>query len=69
MNRATLDDFRKAFSLCVIEIPFDVNIACNLFDKSPVGYVASLAIVGMYAFEIVGGNYRMKWEFFVLAIL
>ena len=57
MDWTTLDNLRETFSLCVIEITFDVNIACNLFDKSPVRYIAILAIIGVYAREIVGGHY------------
>jgi hypothetical protein len=47
VDRAPLRDLGKALPLCFIEVTLYVNIACNLFNKSPVGNIAIRTIVSM----------------------
>jgi hypothetical protein len=45
VNRATLGDLGEAFSLCFVEITFDMNIGGDLLNKAPVRYITILAVV------------------------
>jgi hypothetical protein len=68
VNRATLGDLGEAFSLCIIEITLDVDVAGDLFDETSVRYITVLAVVRMNAREIVACAYRFQRPAFVLAV-
>ena len=68
MHRATLGDLCKALALRFIEIAFDMNVACDFFNISPIRYVTIFAVVSVNALEIIGSAYRFKRESLILAV-
>ncbi len=68
MNRATLGDLSKALALRFIKLAFDMNVACDFFNKTLVRYVTVFAVVSVNARKIVGSGYGFKRKFLVLAV-
>ncbi len=68
MNWVALCDLSKPLTLCVIEVTFDMNVACNSLDETPVGNIAILAVIRVNAIKIVGSAYGFQRQFLELAL-
>ena len=64
-----LHDFCQALALSVVKVALDLNVADDLVDKSLIGIVAVLAIVGVNPGEIVGRTDRLERDPFVLTVV
>ena len=68
VNWTAFDDLSKPLTLCVIEVTFDMNVACNSLNETPVRNIAILAVVHVNAIKIVGSAYRFQRQILELAV-
>ena len=68
VDRATLGDLRQALALCVIEVTFDITVACNFLDEAVIRNVAILAVIRVNARKVVSSAYRFQRQFLELAV-